>query len=84
MYSQLECFKDDKEEYDKFKNIWKILTAISEGFRKANKTKDENENLAKKCEEFGKTFPIYFERNLTRKMHTLTITIPYLLRNNGK
>ena len=40
--------------------------------------------LADLCEEFGRFFPVNFNRNLTRKMHSLAITVPYFLRNHGK
>ena len=83
-FTILDCFIDDPECYTKFKRVWEIISDIHEGLKKPNKTELENKNLAKKCEEFGEVFPVYFERNLTRKMHSLTITVPHFLRMKSK
>ena len=82
-YVLIECFKEDPEEYSKFKTIWCLLSTISEGFHMNNRNDSLNESLAKNCEEFGRKFPVFFNRNITRKMHTLSIVVPKFLREDG-
>ena len=35
-------------------------------------------------EEFGEVFPVFLERNITRKMHSLAVIVPHFLRTKSK
>ena len=35
-------------------------------------------------EEFGEVFPVFLERNSTRKMHSLAVIVPHFLRTKSK
>ena len=51
-------------------------------FKKSNKTTEEKDKLAEKCEKFTKLFPTMFKQNMTRKMHLLSMICPDFLRHN--
>ena len=44
---------------------------------------EQREITALALEEFGKYFPVHFFRNLTRKMHILSVIAPEQVRRNG-
>ena len=47
------------------------------------KTKQQREETAQALEEFGKFFPVNFNRNMTRKMSLLSIEAPKPVREDG-
>ena len=80
----LNCFKDHPETYKKFLGLFTILTNIDTLLcSPGEKTIGQREKTAEALEDFGRYFPVNFYRNLTRKMHILSIIAPEQVRSNG-
>ena len=47
------------------------------------KTEQQREETAQALEEFGKFFPVNFNRNMTREMSLLSIEAPKQVREDG-
>ena len=47
------------------------------------KTEQQREETAQALEEFGKFFPVNFNRNMPRKMSLLSIEAPKQVREDG-
>ena len=78
-YELLECIKDDKEEYEKFKEAIKILSEVSDSLRlEIDKFDDiDLSNIREICEKWGKFWTKAFpHRNITPKGHTISFVLP--------
>ena len=72
------------ETYKKFLGLFTILTNIDTLLcTPGQKSVEQREKTALALEEFGKYFPVHFFRNLTRKMHILSVIAPEQVRRNG-
>ena len=72
------------ETYKKFLGLFTILTNIDTLLcTPGEKSVEQREITALALEEFGKYFPVHFFRNLTRKMHILSVIAPEQVRRNG-
>ena len=72
------------ETYKKFLGLFTILTNIDTLLcTPGQKSVEQREKTALALEEFGKYFPVHFFRNLTQKMHILSVIAPEQVRRNG-
>ena len=61
---------NDKDEFEKFYTIWNVLQIAQHHLTTpGKKTMGQRKAAAEACEKFTKTFPMLFNRNMTRKMH---------------
>ena len=61
--------------------LWKNISEVDKMISLRKPTKEENEEMAKQCENFCKIFPVMFpERSLTRKMIELSLVMPTIIR----
>ena len=80
----LKCIKDHAELYDKYDKLLTIQTKIDTPLCIAEeKTGQQREETALRVEEFGKFFPVNFNRNMPRKMSLLSIEAPKQVREDG-
>ena len=72
------------ELYDKYDKLLTIQTKIDTLLCTAGeKTQQQREETAQALEEFGKFFPVNFNRNMTRKMSLLSIEAPKQVREDA-
>ena len=77
----LKFVKDNKKLYNNHKTIFTTLANIQRVISTKNATTEDLDFGAKKCENFGKLFPVLFpNENITRKHHVLIWTLPKYLK----
>ena len=83
-YTILECWQNDPVNYARFKEIWDIIYDASTAIKTMDGSKEysdeEIEHICELCGMFGKRFPVLFSKGITPKGHSLSITIPHLIR----
>lgn len=83
-YELLECFNQFPDMHKKFEDCWLSLTDIDTHLTKpGKKTLAMREECAVACEKFCKIFPMHFDRPLRRKMHSLSLVLPWYVRQRG-
>ena len=80
----LEYVTDYPELFKKHLDMWKILATIEKKLSQpGEKSSEEIEEAANACESYTRRFPVLFKRNMTRKMHVLSIILPKHIRKDG-
>ena len=81
--SLLTFLEGKEEQHKKHLKIWNIIVDIDSFFSTPSPTQEQAENGAQPG-EFGEFYPVYFpEKNLTRKMHSLSYVFPRFIREQN-